>query len=589
MQASSLGDAEHSRPVVGVIVGAVLLLAWPVTIALARHDGAPVGADTPVYVWWARLVGAAGSSSVAMRPGLPSVTATVSASLGVPETVAVAGLGCALVAMVGLCGGALLRAGGERSRTALIGLGLTGLFAGYLASGHLSNAASAALFVLALAFVLDARPRSIVSASLLLGAAGLAHPDFLWVALSIVLAAVAWSIVGHERREAVALAVSGVVGAAVAWLGLMAASAGGSAFDVPTSLDVFLMQTDQLGRLHALFLERFRPKVAGYALWVWIPLSALAARRLDRPLGRLLLSWVGVTIVGVVVGLVWQPFPPHRIVAFAMCLPLLAAIGTAAVAERAPRYAIWIIAGVIVFVAATATIAWVAAPRPFRDPSAVLATAAAAQVAQTPSGPTVVDLPDDANRTAVAVIRWTNLLRAAVPPDRIRDVVVRFPPPSADDADQTALWLSTEAQIRDTFAGASIHELPPITAPASAGPAGSVAALLAAATGWIAICGIVGSGWTYAAGLRGVQLLERSVGVGMAGLILAGSLVGRTGSLLGQRSTAIGLIVGVGVVGGIAAIASRTVGRPPVARPRGADPTRTVRGHLLSFHPSGTP
>jgi hypothetical protein len=116
-----------------------------------------------------------------------------------------------------------------------------------------------------------------------------------------------------------------------------------------------------------------------------------------------------------------------------------------------------------------------------------------------------------------------------------------------------------------------------------------VAALIGAATAWIAICGIVGCGWTYAAGLRGVQLLERSVGVGLAGLILAGSLVGRTGSLLGQRSTGIGLIVGLAAVGGIAAIASRALRRPPVARPRGADPTGTVRGHLLSFHPSGTP
>jgi hypothetical protein len=589
MQASSRGDAEHSRSLVGVIVGSALLFLWPVSIAVARHDGAPVGADTPVYVWWARLVGAAGSSSVAMRPGVPSATATVSASVGVSEAAAVAGLGCALVVMVGLSGGALLRAGGERSRTALVGLILTGLFAGYLASGHLSNAASAALFVLALAFVLDARPRSVACAALLLAAAGFAHPDFLWVAMSIMLGAAALAIVGRERREAIALAIAGTVGAAVTWLGLVAARAGGGAFDVPTSLDVFLIQTHQLDRLHTLFLERFRPKVAGYALWAWAPLGALALRRLRGPLGRLLLSWLAVTIVGVLVGLVWQPFPPHRIVAFAMCLPLLAAIGTAVAADRFPRYATWIIAGVIVCVTAAATIAWIAAPRPFRDPSAVLATAAAAEVAQTARGPIVVDLPAEANRTAVAVIRWTNLLRAAVPADRIRDVIVRFPPPAALDGDATALWRSTEAQIRGTFATAPVPEVPPIEAPGSPGSGDSVAALIGAGAAWIAICAVVGCGWTYAAGLRGVRLLERSVGVGFAGLILAGPLAGRTGSFLGGRATATGLIVGMAAVGALAALASKAVRRPPVEWPRGADPTRTVRGPLPSFHPSGTP
>jgi hypothetical protein len=403
-----------------------------------------------------------------------------------------------------------------------------------------------------------------------------------------MLGAAALAIVGHERREAIALAISGTVGAGVAWLGLAAAGTGGAAFDVPTSLDVFLIQTQQLGRLHSLFLERFRPKVAGYALWAWVPFSVLAVRRLRRPIGRLLLSWLAVTIVGVVVGMVWQPFPPHRIVACAMCLPLLAAIGTRLAADRFPRARTWIITGVIVCVAASATLAWVAAPRPFRDPSAVPATAAAAQVAQTTSGPVVVDLPDGANRTAVAVIRWTNLLRAAVPPDRIRDVIVRFPPPSsADDGDATGLWRSTEAQIRGTDAAAPVPELPPVGAPPSAAPSGSVAALVGAAAAWIAICGIVGFGWTYAAGLRGVRLLERSVGVGFGGLILAGSLVGRTGPLLGQRSTAIGVIVGMAGGGALAALASKAR-RPPVVWPRGADPTRTARGRLPSFHPSGT-
>ena len=583
MQASSHHDAEHTRSLVGVIACTALLIAWPITIALARHDGSPIGADTPVYVWWARLVGVAGSSPVAMRPGVPNVTAVISAALGLSEAAAVAGLGCALVAMVGLAGGALLRAGGQRGRTVTVGLVLTGLFASYLASGHLSNAVFAALFVLALAFVIDARPSRIMCASLALGAAGLAHPGFLWVAIAIMLVAAALSVVARERHEAARIAVAGILGAGVSALGLIAAATGGVAFDVPTSLDVFLMQTDQISRLQALFLERFRPKVAGYAWWAWLPLAAFAVRRLRTPLGRTLLAWVAVTAAGVTAGLVWQPFPAHRIVAFAFCLPLLAALGLASIGARVPRYAIAITAGVVLCIGASASVAWVDAPRPFDDPAAPAATTAAAGISPAPDGPVIVALPDGANQTAVAVIRWTNLVRAAAPPDRIRDVIVRFPQPPVDDADAYSLWRHTEDQI------AAADGTIPIASPSADGqPARSVLSLAAAAAGWLAVCGIAGCGWSYATGQRGVRLLERSVGVGLAALILASSAADRAGFLLGQRSTAIGVIAGVTGAGCLVALAGRRR-RPPVdAPPRGAGPTRIVGGRLPSLDPSGT-
>ena len=280
-------------------------------------------------------VGSAGASAVAMRPGVPDVTETVARAVGLSELATVAGLGCALVAMVGLAGGAALRSAGRTGPTPLLGLILTGLFGTYLAAGHLSNAAFAALFLISIAFLVDGRPASVIAAALALGAAGIAHPDFMWLSLAILFGAAALALVARRRPEAVMTAVVGVVGAGVTGVGVLAASTGGVAFDVPTSLDVFLLQTRQLARLHELFLERF-PKVAGYALWAWLPLAALAYGRLRGHLGRLLVAWSAVTVAGVVAGLVWQPFPPHRIVAFAFCLPLLAAIGLAEIRAKIP-------------------------------------------------------------------------------------------------------------------------------------------------------------------------------------------------------------------------------------------------------------
>ena len=388
------------------LIAAALLAAFPVVVALVRHDGAPIGADTPVYVWWARLVGSAGASAVAMRPGVPDVSEVVARAVGLSELATVAGLGCALVAMVGLAGSAALRSAGRTGATPLLGLVLTGLFGTYLAAGHLSNAVFAVLFLLSIALLVDGRRASAAAAALALGAAGIAHPDFLWLSLAILLGAAALALIARSRREAVATAVVGVVGAGVTGVGLLAASTGGVAFDVPTSLDVFLLQTRQLARLHELFLERFS-KVAGYALWAWLPLAALAYRRLRGHLGRLLVAWSVVTVAGVIAGLVWQPFPPHRIVAFAFCLPLLAALGLAEIRATLPRWATLISVVVVAGIAAGAVWLWVQAPRPFTDPTAAPLAAVAPEIGST-TGPVVVDLPVDGRATAVQVIRATN-------------------------------------------------------------------------------------------------------------------------------------------------------------------------------------
>ena len=564
------------------IIAATLLAAFPVVVALVRHDGAPIGADTPVYVWWARLVGSAGASAVGMRPGLPAVTELVARALGLSEVATVAGLGCALVAMVGLAGAAALRSAGRAGATPFLGLVLTGLFGTYLAAGHLSNAVFAVLFLVSIAFLVDGRPASVTAAALAVGAAGLAHPDFLWLSLAILFGSAALALIARRRREAVATALVGVVGAGVTGIGLLAASTGGVAFDVPTSLDVFLLQTRQLARLHQLFLERFR-KVEGYALWAWLPLAALAYRHLRGHLGRLLVAWSAVTAAGVVAGLVWQPFPPHRIVAFAFCLPLLAALGLAEIRATLPRWATPISVVVVAAIAAGAVWLWVQAPRPFTDLSAAPVAAVTPEIDST-TGPVVVDLPLDGRATAVQVVRAINLLRAAAPGDRIRDMLVRYPAPVDGDADAISLWQTNQAELAAT--GSTAEVVAPAEAPAH--PALSPAELLVATLAWLAVCGVAGAGWCVALGQRGVHLVERSVGVGLAGVILASSVADRAGLRLGDRGAAVGVVVTVTAAGAVAALVAARARRRGARPPRGATTTRSAHGALPSLDRSGT-
>jgi hypothetical protein len=576
-----------ARGVAAILVAAAALASFPIVIALVRHDGAPVGADTPVYVWWARLVGAAGSATVSFRPGVPDVTEVIAKAFGLPETAAVAGLGCAVIAIVGLAGSAVLRGGGERGHVALLGLILTGLFGTYLAAGHLSNAVFAALFVLALAFLLDERRWGSALAVGSIGAAGIAHPEFLWLAVAILGVAAGVAVSVRRKHEAASTAVVGLAGAAVTVLGLVAASAGSVAFDVPTSLDVFLLQTHQLDRLHQLFWERFTPKVAGYALWAWLPLAAVAIPRLRGRLGRLLVAWSVVTVAGVIAGLAGRWFPPHRIVAFAFCLPLLAAIGLRAIGSRLPRLAIPIAVTVVIAIGASAVWLWVRAPRPYTDPAASVVVAVAPTVADTP-GTVVVDLPSDRDATAVAVIRSLNLLRAAVPSDRVRDVMLRYPAPFDGDADAVSLWQANEDAAVGAIASGSATE---ITAPATPPPAPPlpVADALVAMLAWLAACGVAGVGWCLAAGHRGVSLLERTAGTGLGGLILASAIADRLGLRLGSRPVAMGIVASVAAAGFLAALASghlRARGGPFIP---GATTTHTTPESLPSSIASSLP
>jgi hypothetical protein len=96
----------------------------------------------------------------------------------------------------------LARSGGASGAVSTTAALLTGIFATYLASGHLSNATFAALFLAGLAGTLARdRRRGALCGVALIGAAGLAHPDFLVAALAImgVGASLAW--IAHERRR----------------------------------------------------------------------------------------------------------------------------------------------------------------------------------------------------------------------------------------------------------------------------------------------------------------------------------------------------------------------------------------------------
>ncbi|GBC86953.1 hypothetical protein HRbin12_00953 [bacterium HR12] len=456
-------------PALGALA-AVLLVWFLLPYALGRF-AFPLGPDAPVYLWWIRLAGREGLSAVGHRPGVPALALALRGTLGISEVQVVAALEGALGVATGLAAAALVRLGGDRAPALawwLAGL-LAGAFAVHLAAGYLANLAFAAAFLAVGALLVEGSRRGALGAAVVLGAGGLAHPLFLLVGLAVlaVAAALAW---GRDRDEAMRTASIGLLGGALAGVGLLAMLGGPRPPEVDTSKDGFLRRAGLEAELRRAYLDRFVHRAARYVPWASVPLAVGGVGAVGGALARFLLAWGLVTVGGVGMGLATGVGPPDRFVTFAFVLPILAALGLERLRRAlAPRPALAAVApaGLAVAMLAGAWIAWDRQEPFVSELELARATTAARFVAAAaPGTPLVFHVDQEGPAVTFLATRAANVIRAAVPPDRIRDVVILVPPPRGEaDAVRRALTRVTRADAERASAAAGGRRLDVLLAP----------------------------------------------------------------------------------------------------------------------------
>jgi hypothetical protein len=388
-----------------------------------------VGPDAPVYLWWSRLAGADGLSAIAHRPGAPALSLTLEGTLALSVVQATAAVEVVLGVAVGLASAALVRRRAGAVGSALAGL-LAGTFAVHLAAGYVANLITAAAFLAAGALLDDPRRRAAVLAAVVLAGGGLAHPQFLLVCVAILLVAAAVAS-RSDRREAFRIAGTAVGGAAALGIGLLAVRPGAPPLEVDTSKDAFLRRAGLTSELRSAYLDRFVHHWTRYVQWVSVPLAAIGFTAPNGNAGRILRSWFVLTFVGVAFALVTGWLPADRFVTFGFAIPILAALGLVRLWRRLERrraIAVFVTVALTLSMLAGSAIVW-NRQDPFLSEDEVRALAVANEaVARLEPGTPVaflVNEPDDT--VSFLSTRAGNVIRAGVPPDRIRDVVVVVP------------------------------------------------------------------------------------------------------------------------------------------------------------------
>jgi hypothetical protein len=399
---------------------------WPF---LARGARFPLGPDAPVYLWWTRLAGVDGLSAVE-RPGVPALTLVLQDTLGLSVVQATAAIEVVLGTGIGLASAALVRRSTTPWGATLAGL-LAGTFAVHLAAGYVATLITAAALLAAGTLLDDQRLRAAVLAALVLGGGGLAHPDFLLLSIAILLVAAgtAWR---SERVEALRMAAAAIGGGALLGLGLLASRPGAPRIDVDTSKDAFLRRAGLGAELRSAYLDRFVHRWTRYVQWLSVPLAIVGFGAGHGNPGRILRAWFVVTFVGVVAALVTGWLPPDRFVTFGFAAPILAALGLMWAWRRLQnrRALAYGVIGVLTFLmVAGSAIAW-NRQEPFMSHDEVVAVSIANdEISGTKPGTPLafwVNQPND--QVSFLAARAGNVIRAGVPPDRIRDVVVFVPP-----------------------------------------------------------------------------------------------------------------------------------------------------------------
>ena len=199
-----------------------------------------------------------------------------------------------------------------------------------------------------------------------------------------------------------------------------------------------------------------------YSPFMTVALATAGALRAHGFARRFLLSWAGVSAVGVALGAATGWYPPDRILMFAFCLPMLAAFGLVALGERLGRWWLaWPIGIVLTaLIVAPAVRDW-RDQFPYTSPDEVAHLTLAGRIATDRSEPGtplvfVVDSPDTAEALFL-LNQKANVARAALPPDRAGDVYVFLGTP----ADLAAGHPSTNGDPRyDLASAASFDRIP---------------------------------------------------------------------------------------------------------------------------------
>jgi hypothetical protein len=491
------GAALRCAVPAGIVVAASVIL-YPI-----HGFRVAIGSDTPVYVWWTRLAGAAGVGGFGTggRPAVIAAMAALSRLPGLSEAGVAASMAPAMAAAMGLAAAEFVRSASRspddgRIRFTLTVL-FTGLFLSIMVAGYLSTLAFGTLLVTGLACLAwglepGAPRRPVAAAAPLLGLAVLAHLLFGFLAAA-VLGGVAVALVPPWRRTAAAggsLADSGFGRTLAAGAGAVAVVAVGFAVSAggpkapETSRDAVLRRSG----LGHLIRASYRRKLvhdfpwwrwtayllaAGTALVAWLrtpgrrtrwrhPLAAWSAvPERTAALGGFLASWALIT-AGAIGALVanLSAAPGQRMATFCLPIPILAAIGLGDLwtrPTRAGRVAFWLVGAAFVVVA---WLAW-GGQRPLVTPEAVSQARAAGEVlAGTPPGTPLILVADDrSDKPGLYITRYENYLRGGVPARRIPDVHVFVGTPADLVAGRPTL---TGEEEHDALARSSLAEVRPL-------------------------------------------------------------------------------------------------------------------------------
>jgi hypothetical protein len=419
----------------------VIVLALYLVHPLLSGYTFPVGPDGPVYSWlaeWAAEVGL--REGPGGGPGVPALAATLGKMLGTDGAGAVTILGPVLAAICGLASAGLMAATGAGKWAVAGAVLLTGAFTAYLAGGWLANVTMVALFLAALAAlaVVERSWRAVIGGASLLAAAGLAHEVFLLIGLTILAGVIALHLPAAMRevrsgRPLVTTAAARMTAAAAGGLGgwlLGAATLPEAALRGDTSQDGFFRRAG----LRTLLLDRYRERFLGDLGRAAVPVAAGLGLgvvgvedQATAPSGRRYLlavcgTWGVLTAVGIVLLAVTGWGPPNRLLQFAFFLPLVAALGLAALTRRGGVTAVAGLLAAAAFVGASMA-GWLRqSPAVSGDELADVAAAGRA-VAGSPPGTPLVFLVDTRERAAAYhVTRAGNVIRMGLPADRIDDV-----------------------------------------------------------------------------------------------------------------------------------------------------------------------